>query len=199
MWSALGVPTPYASPSPKAHTQQGPCSPACHQPPGMSWGHHRPVHPSVPTFSLPSPYWSPQGPVVLSHSEPAYGPGRALQHQQRGEPQWTPLMPWTLPPQSLASLDPQPAQPRSIGLWPPSSPRRIASRPLGMLEPPKLGRSAVWCRRGRKLSHPPASPKATPPVCCWRSQGQPQGLLLTEMMVSVSCGQPSPLGGEGQS
>ena len=113
---------------------------------------------------------------------------------KEGEPQWTPLMPWTLPPQSLASLDPQPAQPLSVGLWPPSSPRRIASRPLGMLEPPKLGRSAVWCRRGRKLSHPPASPKATPPVCCWRSQGQPQGLLLTEMMVSVSCGQPSPLG-----
>lgn len=75
----------------------------------------------------------------------------------------------------------------------PTSPRRTASRPLGMLESPKLG-GVLWCRRGHKLSHPPASPKGTPPVCCQRSQGQSQGLLLTEMMVSVSCGQLSQLG-----
>ena len=161
----------------------------------MSCGHHRPVHPSVPTFPLPSPHWSPQGPIVPPHSEPVYGPGRVLQHQQRGG---TPVD----PTHALDTAIPVPGvlgSPASVcwalaSLQGPTSPRRITSRPLGMLEPPILGRGAVWFRRGHKLSHPPASPKATLPVCCRRSQGQPQGLLITEMMVSLSCDQLSPLG-----
>lgn len=100
----------------------------------------------------------------------------------------TPLMPWTLPSQSLASLIPS-----LLAHWalPPlqsvlPAPGELLPRPLGMLEPPILGRGAVWFRRGHKLSHPPASPKATLPVCCRRSQGQPLGSLITEMMVSLS-------------
>lgn len=38
---------------------------------------HFPFH--LPTGALKAP--------LFPHSEPAYGPGRALQHQQRGEPQ----------------------------------------------------------------------------------------------------------------
>lgn len=117
MGSALGVPTPYTSPSPKAHTQQGPHPPACHQLPGMSWGHHRPVHPSVPTFPLHLPTGAlkaPLFPLTLSQLMDQEG---HCSTSKEGEPQWTPLMPWTLPSQSLASLDPQPL---SVGLWPPS-------------------------------------------------------------------------------
>lgn len=100
----------------------------------MSCGHHRPVHPSVPTFPLPSPHWSPQGPIVPPHSEPVYGPGRVLQHQQRGG---TPVD----PTHALDTAIPVPGvlgSPASVcwalaSLQGPTSPRRITSRPLGML------------------------------------------------------------------
>ncbi|CAI9170075.1 unnamed protein product [Rangifer tarandus platyrhynchus] len=157
MGSALGVPTPYAL-SPKAHTQQGPCPSACQQLPGMSWGYRRPVHPSIPTFPLPPPPPRPTGalkapPFPLTLSQLLDQEGHCNTSKE-GELQWTPLMSWTLPPQSLASLDLQPAQPlvcpALASFQGPTSPRRTASRPLGMLEPPKFG--GVLCGVGEDTS-----------------------------------------------
>ena len=97
--------------------------------------------PQSPRFPFHPPHWSPQGPAISPHSEPAFGPGRALQHQQRGGTPVDPIhlghcdpSPWCPWISSLLSLCPALASFQG-----PTSPRRTASRPLGMLEPQKLG------------------------------------------------------------
>ena len=151
MGSALGVPTPYTSPSPKrTHRRVPTLLPAINflgcpvDTPGLSTPQspHFPFH--LPTGALKAPLF----PLTLSQLMDQEG---YCSTSKEGEPQWTPLMPWTLPSQSLASLDPQPL---SVGLWPPSrvlpAPGELLPGPWGCWNPQYWG--GVLCGLGEDTS-----------------------------------------------